>query len=100
MASIIINSPVAGEVYQAGDGIAIQAIAISSEDLHGYDVFITKANDTTSYFFTHIHDHNDTVVINQNWKSTVPVPELEVNVTIYLDHELHALKKKVAFKIQ
>jgi len=101
VATIEIISPAAGANYHRGDNVMIQARAVSTEQLHGYDIFISKANDTTTYFFEHIHDHNDTVMINAVWLASITAPaDLEANITIYLDHELHTAKKKVAFKVE
>ena len=101
VATIIIHSPVAGAVYHLGDSVSVQALAVSSDNLHGYDVFITKANDTTTYFFQHIHEHNDSATIDVKWKAAIASPaELEAHVTVYLDHALNTEKKKVGFKVQ
>ena len=101
VASIVINSPVAGAVYQVGDSVSILATAISTDNLHGYDVFITRANDPTAIFFEHIHEHTSTVIINRKWKAAITGPaDLEAHITVYLDHNLNTAKKKVGFRVQ
>jgi hypothetical protein len=48
-----------------------------------------------------VHDHNDTLLINQKWKNTVTAPaNMEAQVILYLDHEGHTGTKKAVFKVQ
>ena len=99
-ATITFSSPLAGSVFNNGDSINIKAVAVSTDVLHGYDVAIHKAGDTTSYFFVHIHDHNATLAIDQKWKNTFTTAnDMEAEVTLYLDHDGHTKKGKVAFKV-
>jgi hypothetical protein len=103
VASIMFSSPTAGAVFANGDSITIKATAISTENVHGYDLAIRKAEDTTAqYYFTHIHDHNDTLNINEKLKLLVPsVPaNLEAQITLVLDHDGHTKREKVAFRVQ
>lgn len=100
-AVINFSDPLPGSSYNAGDSISIKGVAVSAVVMHGYDVAIKKANDTTTYFFTHVHDHNDTLLINQKWKNRLTgASSLEAQVTVYLDHEGHTATKKVAFTVQ
>jgi hypothetical protein len=99
--TISFSSPTTSSVYRNGDSVAIQAIGISSETVHGYDVIIKKPNDTTKIFFKHVHDHNDTLVINQKWKNNMTAAtNLEAQVILYLDHDGHTGTKKTGFKVQ
>jgi hypothetical protein len=101
VATINFVSPTTSSIYHNGDSIAIQATAISTAAVHGYDVIIKKVNDTTKLFFQHVHDHNDTLLINQKWKNTVTAPaNMEAQVILYLDHEGHTATKKAGFKVQ
>jgi hypothetical protein len=99
-ATINFSEPLPGSSYNGGDSISIKGVAISAVIMHGYDIAIKKANDTTTYFFMHIHDHNDTLVINQKWKNTLTgASSLEAQVTVYLDHDGHTVTKKVGFAV-
>lgn len=99
--AIEIFSPVANMVSQKGDSLSIVANAISANTIHGYDLRISKRNDTTDLFFYHGHLHNDTIMINKKWANTVNGPaDLVLSVLIYLDHNGNTNEKKVAFKVQ
>jgi hypothetical protein len=101
VATITAFKPTAGSVYQAGDSVSIKALAIASAVMHGCDVAIKKGNDSTTYFFKHIHDHNDTIMLNEQWKVNVNAPvKLEVELTFYLDHDGHTAVKRVPFMIE
>lgn len=99
-ATLSIYSPVENAAVAAGDSVYISAKAISEATIHGYDIAIKKLNDTTTYFFKHVHDHNDTLAINQHWKNTVSSPmAAELVITLVLDHDGHTMIKKVPFKL-
>jgi len=99
--TISFSSPQSITPYQFGDSVAIKATAISSETIHGYDLIIRKSNDTTKIFFQHVHDHNDTLLINKKWKNSVTGPaNMEAQIILYLDHDGHTGSKKAAFKVQ
>jgi hypothetical protein len=101
VATIAFTSPSPGAVYTNGAEVTVKARAISTADIHGFDLAIRKAGDSSSLYFIHIHDHNDTININEKWTSQVPVPSnLEVEITAYLDHQLHTKKEKVGFRVQ
>src|SRR5215218_4593499 len=69
VASVNFLSPAQNAVYYKGDSVTIQAVGISTEPIHGYDITIKKQNDTAVYFFKYVHEHNDTVYISEKWKS-------------------------------
>ena len=97
-ASVNFLSPAQNAVYK-GDSVTIQAVGISTEPIHGYDITIKKQNDTSVYFFKYVHEHNDTVYISEKWKSELHT-NLEASITLYLDHEGHTSTKKVGFHVQ
>jgi hypothetical protein len=99
VASLAIVKPVEGSVFSVGDTVVITGTAISDENIHGYDVIVKKANDTATYFSVHIHDHNDTLVINQKWKVSVSKSALEALITVVLDHDGHALTRRAGFGV-
>jgi hypothetical protein len=103
LASILFSSPTAGATFANGDSVTIKATAASTENIHGYDLVIRRADDTTvRYYVNHIHDHNDTLNINEKWKITVPSTpvNLEAEITLVLDHDGHTKKGKAAFRVQ
>src|SRR5215208_4677545 len=73
-AILSFSNPTEGAVYHNGDSVSIEGKGVSTESAHGYDISIRKANDTTVYYFQHIHDHNDTLIINQKWKNSLTEP--------------------------
>jgi hypothetical protein len=100
-ASLAFTSPSQGEVMQGIDSMYIKALAISTATIHGYDVAIRKAGDTTKLFFKHRHDHNDTLYIDCRWKSTLAgLANLEAEIILYLDHNNHTKIAKVPFRVE
>ena len=100
-AIITFSSPTAGASYHSNDSIAIKGRAIAANTMHGYDLIIKKVSNTTVYYTKHIHDHNDTLVIDQKWKSLQKTAtNLEAHVIVYLDHDGHTASKKVGFTVQ
>jgi hypothetical protein len=101
-ATITISSPAEGAVFHNGDSIIVQGTAVGTGILHGSEISIRKANDpNTSYFFTHEHLHNDTVLFRQGWKNNLTAPtNLEVQVAIVVDHEGNTNSRKVAIRTQ
>jgi hypothetical protein len=101
VATINFESPTLSSVYSNGDSVTIKGTAISTATVHGYDIIIRKVNDTTTLFFKHVHDHNDTLAINQKWKNNLAIAAtMEAQVVLYLDHEAHTGTKKAYFKVQ
>ena len=101
VATIKFESPTASTVYQSGDSVRIKGTAISTATVHGYDIIIRKTTDTTKLFFQHVHDHNDTLLIDKKWKNHLSVAaNMEAQVILYLDHEGHTGSKKVSFRVQ
>jgi hypothetical protein len=100
-AAITISEPTAGATYQLGDSISIRAKAIYKQNIHGYDLAIRKTNDTTVYYFIHVHDHNDTLLVDQKWKNTLSGPlNMEAELTFYLDHDGTTGIRKATFNIE
>lgn len=99
--NITITSPVANSVYAFGDTIAITGTAVSTAVIHGYELSVKKVNDTSRYYNEFIHEHNDSLTINKQWYNTISTAtDLELVVSLILDHEGHTLIKKVNFRIQ
>jgi hypothetical protein len=100
-ATLELSQPSANGVYRNGDTVRFTGRAISTASIHGYDVYIRKANDTTEIFYNHIHDHNDTINIDTYWiNDRATALDLEGTIMLYLDHDGHVLKKTIPFKTQ
>ena len=99
-ATIQISQPTAGAVFNSQDSISIQATAIATATIHGYDIIIRKAEDSTKLYFKHIHDHNDTLNINHRWKPAISNTSLQMELVLYLDHDGNTGNKKVNFRVQ
>ena len=98
--TIQISQPTAGAIFNSSDSISIQAAAVSTATIHGYDIIIRKADDTTKLYFKHIHDHNATLDINHKWKPEISNTALQMELVLYLDHDGHTGNKKVNFRVQ
>jgi hypothetical protein len=100
-ASITFEGPAEGTVFHYGDSITITAKAISTALIHGYELTVRKAGDTNILYTTHIHDHNDTLLIRQGWKNNITGPaKLEAGITLTLDHDGHTLTRKTLITVQ
>ncbi|HUQ97314.1 MAG TPA: hypothetical protein VM010_06590 [Chitinophagaceae bacterium] len=93
------TSPTEGAAYKTGDSVWIKGLAIAPHEIHGYELSIRSATDTSVvYYSEHIHDHNDTITINQKWKNTLATPaHLQAGVTLILDHDGNTATKTAAF---
>jgi len=99
-ATIQILQPTAGAIFNSNDSISIQATAVSTATIHGYDIIIRRAEDTAKLYFKHIHDHNDTLAINHKWKPAISNTSLQLELVLYLDHDGNTGNKKVNFRVQ
>jgi hypothetical protein len=99
-AAITFTSPTENAVYKSGDSVLIQCFATASEVMHGCEITITNAADTSvTYYHEHLHDHNDTLAINHKWKDTLTTAaNLQIAVTLILDHDGHTSTKTVNIK--
>ena len=99
-ATITFAQPTQGAVYKTGDSVRIQGVAIGSAVMHGCQIAIRKAADTSViYYEEHVHDHNDTITINHAWKNTLATAtDLQVDVTVVLDHDGHTATKTVGIR--
>lgn len=101
LASITFMDPSVNRTFRAGDSVNIKALAISSATIHGYDLIIKKQTDTTTCFFLHVHEHNDTININKTWVNTMGGShKMDVFIKLYLDHDGHVLTAKAPFTIE
>lgn len=101
VSTITFGAPTEGAIQSSKDSVRILATAVSSATIHGYDITIKKPNDTTVYWFKTVHDHNDTITIDQKWKGDFAAPtDLEASITLHLDHEGHTNTKAVRFQLR
>ena len=99
--TVTVFSPAPNFVIHYGDSLEINAMAIAQNVMHGYDLKITRRNDTTALFFYHGHQHNDTLSIKGKWGNTIDTnTDLVLSVLVHLDHDGHTNEKKVAFKVE
>jgi len=99
-ADLQFESPTAGAFYNIGDSVLIKGTASYTSTIHGYDLIIRKASDTTTLFFVHVHDHNANLQINTKWKADVSNTNLQAEVILHLDHEGHTDSRKVGFSVR
>jgi len=99
-ATLTFSNPTAGAAYHTGDSVLIQGLAAASAEMHGYEVSVKNAADTSVvYFSQEVHEHSDTLLINQGWKDTLTTAtNLQVEVTLILDHDGHTSTKSVGIK--
>jgi len=98
VASMTVMSPSTGAIVNLNEVVEINAQAISTATIHGYDISITSPGDTTNYFSKHVHDHNDTLNIHETWTNTLVSKNLLLNITLTLDHDGHTFTRKVEFR--
>lgn len=100
-ATISFASPTQGGVYAIGDSISIQATCTAANTLHGCDIIIRRASDTTVLYNAHMHDHATSININRKWKADlVQATNLEVIVKAAVNHDGKSVSKKVSFRVQ
>ena len=101
VARLNILSPLPGSVYAQGDSVDIIANAVSTGEFHGYQLDIKKLNDTAVYYTEFVDQHVDSISIHRKWKNTPSAPaNLEVVISLELDHDGRTLVKRVSFKTQ
>jgi hypothetical protein len=100
VAVISFFSPTQGAIFKNGDSVHIKAQAYSTQTIHGYDIVIRELGDTAKIYFRNVHDHKDTLMIDQKWASaTGGRLNLEAEIKLYLDHDGHTKKSSVAFRV-
>jgi hypothetical protein len=98
-AILVITQPTTGQVISKTDSIHITGSATAPVTMHGYDVYLTKPNDSTRLLSTTVHDHNTTLYINTRMAPQAS-GNYEAHVLLKLDHDGHILHKSVNFKIE
>ena len=99
-AEITINSPASNSFIKPGDTIYIEGMATCATSLHGYELSI-KMKEGANLYFQHFHDHDDTLRIQDKWKNIVSQPgELELIVSVILDHYDHRKNKIIPLQVR
>jgi hypothetical protein len=98
-ANIEMSSPLENAVVKFGDTLIIRGTATSTHELHGYEIGIRKPG-ASDLFFQHYHGHSNTINIEEKWKNTLKeTADMEVLISVVLDHEQHKQTKTIRFKI-
>jgi len=99
--SFRFDAPTAGGSYSPGDTVLVRGTAIAPATIHGYELIIKKAGDTTVLYSKGVHDHNDTLLVNEKWKVDITSAEnLEARIIFNLDHDGHTGTSSVVFAIR
>jgi hypothetical protein len=84
---LAIMTPVENSSFNKNDTVRISANAINSENLHGYEITIHPANDTTATFRSVNHVHATSLSIQEKWANTSPaVKNQVVEIKVFTDH--------------
>jgi len=80
--------PAEGSTVKKGDTLRIEGTATHTSEMHGYEVVISKASDTTVAIHTGDgHVHGTTIVISEKWKNDLPdTTKLMVKLTVAKSH--------------
>lgn len=91
--------PVESSVVRFGDTLFIRGTATCAQELHGYEIGIRKPG-ASNLYFQHYHGHGNTITMEESWKNTInETSDMEVVVSVILDHEQHKQDKIIRFKI-
>jgi hypothetical protein len=100
-AAVVLSSPLSEQVYSKTDSVAIAGTAIASETIHGYELVIRRVGDASVVYSKQIHDHNDTLRIQEKWKAESSYPmDLELEIRLILDHSGNVFQKKQLFSVR
>jgi hypothetical protein len=96
-----VAQPTAGGVYRNGDTVWIRAEAVAPANIHGYELSIRRPDDTTRVYYAHIHEHNDTLQIDQYWvNDRTNAQDLELEISLALDHGDSKYIRRIPFHVQ
>lgn len=92
-ASITIESPTTGQVFEKGDTIHIEADIEAAQELHGWEIVIRKKADNSVVYSEDRHTHGEALHIHEHWVNNVTAhTDLILEVTAALDHSGKNLK--------
>lgn len=98
-ASIIFSAPQPDKTNKASDSIRVNAVLIAPAIIHGYDVYLTTQADTARLQSISIHDHNDTLVVDQKF-APMSTGKYQAHILVHLDHNGNTEHKAVNFQTQ
>lgn len=92
-ATITIESPTTGQVFEKGDTVLIKATIESVQELHGWQVVIRRKADNSIVYENDRHEHGEVLIIQEKWVNNVTAhTDLMLEVTAALDHTGKNLK--------
>jgi hypothetical protein len=88
VAQLSVITPGEATTFNKNETIKITASATHAQTMHGYEVTIHPANDTTAIFRSVNHTHGLSLDINDQWVNTSPaVKNQVVEVKVFVDHD-------------
>lgn len=99
-ATIQFISPAPSAVFHNSDSVIIDAQIQGSAVLHGYEVWLRRVGDTTSYLHALVHDHSQNIHARHAWKDTLStIANMEATITVILDHDGHTKTQSTVFTV-
>lgn len=99
--TITVANPAEGQTFRHGDTVFVNAAVQYVSELHGYELTISDAADSTVFFSEDDHVHDDHFSISRYWVDTLRQPaDLEVRLTAEIDHNGHEASKTIRIKSQ
>lgn len=98
-ATLSIITPEEGQVFHTDDVVEIKAIASNKEALHGWSLYLYNKTTADTIYQKDDHVHNVELSIEDAWTNNVEEEaDIELGVTVTVDHDGTVLFKKVVFK--
>ncbi|MFN7115993.1 MAG: hypothetical protein ACK4TA_04295 [Saprospiraceae bacterium] len=92
-ATITIQSPTPGQVFEQGDTVHIAAAITAAQELHGWEIVIRKKADNAVVYSEDKHTHGEALQIKKHWVNNATAhTDLILEVTAALDHSAKNLK--------
>ncbi len=92
-ATITIESPKLGQVFEKGDTVHIEADIKATQELHGWEIVIRKKADNSVVYSEDKHTHGEELHIHEHWVNNVTAhTDMILEVTAALDHTGKNLK--------
>ncbi|MEY3397962.1 MAG: hypothetical protein RL220_556 [Bacteroidota bacterium] len=96
--TIIIEEPVAGYTYMAGDTVHVHVQINSDIEMHGYEVLIINDSTSDTVWSVQEHDHAASYHIETEWINNVSDhSDMRVRVNAEVEHEMEVVSEEVHF---
>jgi len=96
---ITIQSPAEGQTFRTGDTVFLKALVNYVSEMHGYELTLRNAADSTVLYENDQHVHTDNFNIADYWIDTLSGPaDIRLTLSAEIDHEGHSASKDVNFK--